>query len=215
MIIEGYGIRLERLQEADIELVREKRNSPAISQFMEYREHITPEMQKKWFQGLHPTNDFYFVIHCDDKKVGLIHTSDIHWQDKTANSGLFVWEKNYLGTHAPVMASLGMLDVFMGILGVKYYYAKVLNTNEAALTYNANLGFEEVPGQATSRFKTLLLTKKNYIEKGERLRQTANRLAKRDMRLELGTDLTGFIKNQGITIPDTLLGKPLMVETKR
>ncbi|MDZ7743378.1 MAG: hypothetical protein U5Q03_16975 [Bacteroidota bacterium] len=41
-----YGISLNRLKEDDIELVRKWRNSRKINQFMEYREEITPEMQK-------------------------------------------------------------------------------------------------------------------------------------------------------------------------
>ena len=49
MFFEKYGVKLERLTADKIELVRNWRNDPKISQYMEFRDHITAEMQKKWF----------------------------------------------------------------------------------------------------------------------------------------------------------------------
>lgn len=210
MNIDAYGIRLERLRGEDIELIRQKRNSPEISRFMEYQEHITSDMQMKWFNSLNPQSDFYFVIHCEGKKIGLIHTSDIHWEDKTANSGLFLWNQNYLGTHVPVLASITMLDVFMGMIGIEAYYAKVLNTNKAALIYNTKLGFEEVPGQKASKFKTLILTKEHYKERAATIRMIAERLSQSEIRLELDDSTKKLLINdKNISIPEKLLGKKL------
>lgn len=214
MNIEGYGIRLERLKYEHIELVREKRNSPEISQFMEYREFISPEMQEKWFNSLNPYSDFYFVINAGGKQVGLIHTSDVHWQDKTANSGLFIWEKSLLGSHVPVLASLTMLDIFFEICGIESYYAKVLYSNKAALKYNFRLGFEEVPGQKVSKFKTLILTRDNYVEKGATIRDTARRLGSAATSIEITEDLYKFlVEKQEITFPEYLLNRPYDIET--
>lgn len=47
MIIKKYGITLERLTEADIELVRQHRNSELIRRRMFYQKQITEEEQKK------------------------------------------------------------------------------------------------------------------------------------------------------------------------
>lgn len=214
MNISGYGIRLERLRHEHIELVRQNRNSPEISQFMEYQEFISPEMQEKWFNSLDPYSDFYFVINSGGRQVGLIHTSDVHWQDKTANSGLFIWEENFLGSHVPVLASLAMLDIFFEICGIESYYAKVLHSNKAALNYNYKLGFEEVPGQKVSKFKTLILTRDNYIDKGEKIRETARRLGTATTSLEMTDNLHSFlVKKQKISFPDYLLDRPYDIET--
>ena len=72
-----YGITLTRLREDDIELVRKWRNSPGIQQYMEYREFITEEMQKKWFESINNLQNFYFIIEYENKKIGLINTSNI------------------------------------------------------------------------------------------------------------------------------------------
>ena len=75
MKISKYGIDLVRLTEEDIEMLRQWRNSPQIQQFMEYREEITAEMQKKWFDSINNVNNFYFIIHFEGQKIGLINTS--------------------------------------------------------------------------------------------------------------------------------------------
>lgn len=214
MNIQGYGIRLERLTTEHIELVRQKRNSPEISQFMEYQEFISPEMQEKWFNSLNPYQDFYFVISSNGQRIGLIHTSDIHWQEKTANSGLFVWEKSFIGSHVPVLASLAMLDIFFEICGIESYYAKVLNTNKAALGYNAKLGFEAVPGQKASKFKTLILTRDNYIEKATKIRDTARRLSSYPTSIEINDKLQQFlVGEQKVNFPEYLLDRPYDIAT--
>lgn len=214
MNIEGYGIRLERLRHEHIELVREKRNSPEISQYMEYQEFISSEMQEKWFNSLSSYGDFYFVIINQGIPVGLIHTSDVHWEDKTANSGLFIWEQNLLGSHVPVMASLAMLDIFFEICGIESFYAKVLNTNKAALQYNSSLGFELVPGQRASKFKTIILTRENYVEKGAKIRNTARSLGPGTTSIELSGDLHKFlVEEQKVNFPENLLNRPYDIAT--
>ena len=44
-----YDIILERLTLDKIELVRNWRNDPKISQYMDFKEYISPEMQLNWF----------------------------------------------------------------------------------------------------------------------------------------------------------------------
>ena len=107
MIINGFGISLERLKEKDIELVREKRNSTLVSQFMEFRGHITPEMQKEWFNSINNINNLYYIITYNNKKVGLINGAKINWEImETASGGIFIWEEELWQTHVPLMANL-------------------------------------------------------------------------------------------------------------
>jgi hypothetical protein len=58
MFFEKYGVKLERLTADKIELVRNWRNDPKISQYMEFRDHITAEMQKKWFASVDNENNY-------------------------------------------------------------------------------------------------------------------------------------------------------------
>ena len=59
------NMRLVRLRHCDIELVRHWRNDPKISQHMAYREHITREMQERWFETVNNNRNFYFGFICE------------------------------------------------------------------------------------------------------------------------------------------------------
>jgi len=68
MELSKYGVKLHRLREEDIELVRTWRNSPLIRQYMEFRDEITPEMQKEWFLSINNNENYYFIIEYQQKK---------------------------------------------------------------------------------------------------------------------------------------------------
>lgn len=79
LVIGGYGVRLVRLTEGKIDLVRRWRNDPKIAQYMDFREYITEEMQKAWFKRIDNEYNFYFIIQVSEKKIGLVdiyHSAD-------------------------------------------------------------------------------------------------------------------------------------------
>jgi len=98
MKLSKYGIVLDRLRQEDIELVRSWRNSPMISQFMEFREQITPEMQKEWFKSVDNIENFYFVVVYQGKKIGLINSSNVQWATVSSEGGIFLWDEAYYET---------------------------------------------------------------------------------------------------------------------
>lgn len=143
-----YGITLNRLREDDIELVRQKRNSPGIRKFMNYREHITPEMQKEWFHEIDNINNFYFVIEYKNEKIGLVNDKNINWEKKTAESGLFIWDKKYLNSALPFLASMLMFEAAYLFLDWHSAFIKVRKDNKKAISYNKSLGYittEDLP----------------------------------------------------------------------
>lgn len=173
MIVSKYGVRLVKLQQEHIELLRTWRNADKISRFMEYREHITPAMQQKWFDGLSPERDFYFMIEYRGNLVGMIHTSGINWQEGRGDAGLFIYEDKYLSTYTPVLASLCMVDLFFGIFTLERLYAKVMRNNPVAAAYNARLGFKVLPNQEEQEYQILELTNADYFKATEQLRAKA------------------------------------------
>ena len=90
MRVEKYGVVLDRLAEGDIEMVRQWRNSPAISQFMVYRDHITPEMQSSWFASLDPERDLHFIVRYSGNACGLADIKAVDWDQKTFVTGVFL-----------------------------------------------------------------------------------------------------------------------------
>lgn len=173
MILSRFGVRLIKLGQEHIELLRNWRNAEKISRFMEYREHISPEMQQRWFSRLSDERDFYFMIEYRGKLVGMIHTSGIDWKEGKGDAGLFIYDDKYLSTYTPVLASLCMVDLFFGVFKLERLYAKVMANNPVAEEYNRRLGFMPMPKTADSPFQIFELKRNNYFDATENLRNKA------------------------------------------
>ena len=129
------------ISRGDIELVRKWRNSEEISRTMIYKEYITCEMQKKWFDSINNKYNLYFIIEYKGKKIGLINGKDIDYEKMSMETGVFYWDKSILKSHIPVICSLIFAEI-----GVKIFkltaYAKIRKDNTNARRFNKLLGFE-------------------------------------------------------------------------
>src|SRR4051812_19019487 len=113
MIIKQYDLSLIRLRQEHIEEVRHWRNAEKIKSRMEYREHITSEMQSSWFDKVNDIQHFlYLMISIGDKNVGIIHMNE--FIDCKTEIGMFIWNDEYLNSHIPVLASamVGYLNFY-------------------------------------------------------------------------------------------------------
>jgi UDP-4-amino-4,6-dideoxy-N-acetyl-beta-L-altrosamine N-acetyltransferase len=162
MMVRGLGVELVRLQQEHIEMVRTWRNDERISRFMDFRQHITPQQQQLWFEGLSPEADFYFLIREKGEFHGLIHCSQIDWERNVGQSGLFISSAQFQGTHLPVAASCLMLEYFFTHTSLLAIEAKVMCANEVALNYNLGLGFQHIPSEAPDRYHRLRLAKADF-----------------------------------------------------
>lgn len=141
MILSKYGIELRSLGQKDLELVREKRNSEAVRNKMLYRDIITKEQQKQWYNKLNPISDFYFLIETDGNSYGLINVKDIDHKSGSSESGLFIWDERALQSHIPVLASWLLSEAGYGIMGGHNTQIRVLKENKAAIEFNIKMGF--------------------------------------------------------------------------
>lgn len=156
-------IVLRRITKDDIELLRQWRNDPKISSRMFYREYITPKMQANWFASLQPENDFYFFIEIQGKPIGLIHLNRINLEKSEAESGLFIYDENYWGTHIPIHASLALLQFAFEEKKLNTILVKILPNNKEAKRYNQFLGFDQTTDTQ------MVLNKENYLNVTQKL----------------------------------------------
>jgi UDP-4-amino-4,6-dideoxy-N-acetyl-beta-L-altrosamine N-acetyltransferase len=173
----NFGITFRRITEKDIELVRKWRNSPRISQFMEYREYITPEMQKKWYESINNCNNFYAIVEYKNEKIGLINDKNIDWKARTSESGLFLWEEKYYITHIPVLISIAGIEFFYNYFNWNKTYARILKTNHNATKYCTNLGYTLCDGQEHVENQLYILTRQSYEQKAKKIREMAIKMA--------------------------------------
>ncbi|MFN8323589.1 MAG: hypothetical protein U0T74_13090 [Chitinophagales bacterium] len=178
MIVEAYGIKLKRLTSGDIEMVRIHRNSDGIRAAMEYRDYITAEMQREWFNSIDNESNNYMMILVEDHPIGLISGTQIDWERGiTGNGGIFVWDKSFLETIYPAKASLLLTDIGF-YLGMKKNYIRILDDNLKSISFNTALGYKLLPGQSGVRNKKYELTFNDYFKAAEKIRELIGAVGK-------------------------------------
>ncbi|MBC7865793.1 MAG: GNAT family N-acetyltransferase [Bacteroidia bacterium] len=174
MIVEQYGVRYLRIQEKDLELIRYWRNQPYIRSTMQFREYITPEMQKNWFDRINNKYNYYFIIEHEGKQIGLINCKDTEPETRIAEGGIFIWEQIYWGSPVPVFAALTMLEaVFEIFKSGDCSVATILKENTRALNFNKILGYEITGENEAGDCYKLTLTKEKYLSHLPKIKKAA------------------------------------------
>jgi len=135
-----HDVKLSRLKEEDIELLRTWRNSDAIAQKMIIRKEITPEEQRHWFRSLKPDNDYYFMVTYRGEKTGLMNIKNIDWEAKTGEPGGFIVNTDYLGTYIPAMCFIGLFNFAFYTLQLKTLLGRILADNHASIEMSKAIG---------------------------------------------------------------------------
>jgi len=174
MRLEKYDIVLNRLTHDEIEMVRNWRNDPKVSQFMEFRDYITPEMQEKWFKSIDNDFNYFFIIEYRGKKIGLINVKDIDYTQKTGEGGIFIHDDEYLNSDVAFRATLCICDFFFETLNLERKIAHILSDNKRAIKYNLMLGFEKQPNQENIYNQLYYLDKENYFKKRNFIKRLIN-----------------------------------------
>jgi RimJ/RimL family protein N-acetyltransferase len=172
MIIKKYGIKLTRIKKKDIELIRRKRNSSDINKLMHYREFVSPEMQIAWFNSINNIYNTYFIIHYENKKIGLINGKNSNFKRRQSEGGMFIWDKKYWGTVIPALCSVMMSDFTFFVNDFKRNYIKILRSNQNAINYNKQLGYvvtNDFPSDSETQW--YVLTKESYLKHIEKIRK--------------------------------------------
>ena len=144
MIVERvsrYGVVLVRLTEDTIELARQWRNDPEIVQFHEFREYITPEMQKTWFESIDNDLNHYFIIEYNGQKIGV---TNLKWNIVGGyhEVGTFIGVKEFQNSIVPMRSFYALHDYAFYDVKLNELYAHILKTNQLAIRYNLKMGYK-------------------------------------------------------------------------
>lgn len=174
MKITKYEVTLKRLTEDKIEMVRNWRNDPKIARFMEYRDHITPEMQTQWFKKINNDNNYYFIIEFEGKEIGLINIKDIDFSKKEGEGGIFIYNDDYLNSTVGFQANLCLHDFAFEELGLERIIAHIMKDNKRAVQYNKIQGLKLQPGQEDVMNQLYILEKTDYYAAQNKLIKLLN-----------------------------------------
>lgn len=160
--LEGYGVRLIPLTGEKLETVRQWRNDPEISRHMEYREHITPGMQRTWFESVNNPNNHYSLVEFEGREIGLINAKNIDYGNKSGEPGLFIFDKSYLGSDLAFLASFCHGDFLTDILGLNRFFVHIMRDNKRSISFNKALGYKLLSGQENTVKQKYVLSAEDY-----------------------------------------------------
>lgn len=161
--LEAFGLTLRRLTEADIETVRQKRNSAEIQRFMAWRGHITQEMQREWFRSIDNPRNYYFLLYADGQEpVGLFNLKDIDRRTATAEKGSMIWDTAMRGHLIGTRATMVMLDFAFECLNLRRLIAHVLPENARSLAMYRKFGFRTPTPTADEATVCCTLSRQRY-----------------------------------------------------
>lgn len=166
-----YGVTLRRLTEDKIEMVRNWRNDPKISRFMDFRDFITPEMQKKWFAKIDNENNYYFIINYKDREIGLTNVRDIDYGNLSGEGGIFIYEDEFLNTDVPYRVIFALNDFCFDELKLEKMVAHIMSDNKRAINFNLLLGYKaenSVQNEDPVKKLTYWLEKNDYFRQRDR-----------------------------------------------
>lgn len=141
MILENANVLLRKITESDIEMVRCWRNDVKISQYMSFRDYITPEMQQQWFEKINNKYNYFFIINIDNKDIGMTELKNIDYEKNIAEAGIFIYDDLYLNGIYSYIATYILFDFGFNNLGLKTIVSHVLENNKRAIKFNKSLGF--------------------------------------------------------------------------
>ncbi|MBL7138704.1 MAG: GNAT family N-acetyltransferase [Bacteroidales bacterium] len=169
MKLSKYGIDLILLKEEEIELVRQWRNHPSVVSNYEYREYITPEMQREWFKTINNIHNLYFIVEYKGEKMGVVNAKNIDWENQTFESGIFIPEGKYSNTFIPAMISIMTMELGFRLFGWFKGYAHVLKTNKPVQSMIRSVGYTLCDGQEDVENQLYEVTFEKFLQKAEKL----------------------------------------------
>lgn len=126
-------------------MLRQWRNSEAVSQWMELRQEITPEIQEAWFARLDPAQQYFYVVEYLGQKVGLVNLKN--FAAGSAEGGIYIAVESLQDHAIGLRAMLAMYDFGFQTLGLHEITAHILSTNKRAIRVNQAIGAVRDPGQ--------------------------------------------------------------------
>ena len=137
-------IELVPLAKEDIELVRNWRNSPEVSQYMYTEDHITKEQQEKWYQKIQQEeNSKYWLIKYGDEKLGVANLADIDKRNSKCFWGFYLGNTDIRGKGIGAKVEFNVLKYVFEELKLNKLCGEVFSFNEKVIKMHEKFGFKQ------------------------------------------------------------------------
>ncbi|WP_142302821.1 UDP-2,4-diacetamido-2,4,6-trideoxy-beta-L-altropyranose hydrolase [Bacillus sp. FJAT-45350] len=142
-MIDLRNFSIKDIQEDQLDLVRNWRNSDAIQPYM-YTDHKITELEhKEWFNKVNKDESTIVkLIYYLNKPIGLANFSNINKNNNTCNWGFYIGAQNAPIGSGTILGLLALEYIFKKV-GMRKVCGEVLEFNHTSLNFHKKLGFEE------------------------------------------------------------------------
>lgn len=134
-------LKLSKIQEKDLELLRKWRMSEYITRYMLTDPNITVESQKKWYEQIIKRQDaYYWMIQYNDKRIGYMSLTNIDAKKKQCEAGHYIGETAYLRKGISKVVEANIYDFVFEQLNLEMLIFIMLKDNIAAQKLHLSLG---------------------------------------------------------------------------
>lgn len=139
-------VSLRPITEADTENIVRWRNADCVTEHFIFREPVTEQMHRQWFQEKVLTGtvcQFIIRVGAEKHEIGSVYFRDIDEVQKKAEFGIFIGTPELLGRGIGSRATKLALDYAFSELRLDKVYLRVLAENQRAICCYKAVGFLE------------------------------------------------------------------------
>lgn len=135
-------VRLVKLVEDDLEMVRHWRNSKEVSQYMYTENIITALDQQNWFNKIsQTTNSNYWIIEYGGKKIGLVSVTGIDTALRSCYWAFYLGDSSIRGAGIGAKVEYLVLEYVFNELNLNKLRCEVFVNNDKVIKMHEKFGF--------------------------------------------------------------------------
>lgn len=135
-------VRLVKLVEDDLEMVRQWRNSKEVSQYMYTENIISASDQQNWFNKIsQSTNSIYWIIEYSGKKIGLASVTGIDSALQSCYWAFYLGDSSIRGAGIGAKVEYLVLEYVFNELNLNKLRCEVFVNNDKVIKMHEKFGF--------------------------------------------------------------------------
>ena len=127
------------MDEDDLEIVLQWRNSDHIRMYATTQDFISLETHTKWFENIKKKEDMYFIVMFDSQAVGLVWANN--FTTNSCETGLYIYEKELQNSLLAYKISLTINDYLFNIKDLANINCEILHSNHRSSRFTLSLGY--------------------------------------------------------------------------
>lgn len=170
MELSNYGITLREVDQSDLELLRNWRNSDEISKYMLSREYISEEMQRNWYASCKARGDLNFVICFEGRDIGFLGLKVVNKDSNIYNPGIYFSELEGRNSFLPYLVHLCFFEYIYKRNPSVVMVTQILRMNKRALRFALSCGYQKTRDLQDEDTIEVTLTREKGVLAAEKLK---------------------------------------------